>query len=240
MRNNQSTEVNLRSASGESSELKLSPPVVTSDPNLQRIVEKIYEDINKINNAVNLKKASSAEHKGKQGDIRIIPDASNPKIQHLQGFGSNGWTQFASSDNTTYKGIAPPEALHSKPDYDSGWVAIAKTDSLKTFVHNLGTKYFRIVALFKFTGNDSGDDYNGHLSNVSLSDIHYLNSGNQTFGSTSIDDVGFGISTRENNKIRFWTGDNGIFYIDNNGTTTPTVALQGSIRLFLHKIPLGN
>lgn len=236
--NNQRTIVNLRNQSGESDVLKLSPPIAASDANLQRIIDKIYDDLNVINNAVNQKKAANVEHKGKQGDIRIVPDPSDPRIQHLQGFGTNGWTQFATSSNTTYKGAVSSEFNHSKPDYDSGWKDITK-DTKKDFIHNLNTRYFRILLLFRFTGTVLDTDYKGNEDNVRTSDIHYLNTGAQTFGTSGVDDIGFGVVSIDGKKLRLWTGDNGIFYIINNEDTVQTVALQGDVRLFLHKIPLG-
>ena len=40
--NHQVTQVSQREVQGSADKKKLSPPVVANDPNLQRIVEKIY------------------------------------------------------------------------------------------------------------------------------------------------------------------------------------------------------
>ena len=60
------------------------------DANLNRIISRIYDDLNEIINAVN--QGSTVEYKGetvgKEGDIRIVKSADGYEIQ---GKTSDGW-----------------------------------------------------------------------------------------------------------------------------------------------------
>jgi hypothetical protein len=237
------TLVTLRSSTGDSAIKKLSPPVVTGDPDLQRIVEKIYDDINTINISVNQSMAANTDHKGKQGDIRIVPDPEDPEKQLLQGFGTNGWSNFGESNKTIFRGKLPAENLHSKPDYDSGWIAVTASALADLYIieHNLNTKMLRINVFFRFTGANSGTDYDGNGTNVRTSDVHFVGDSVKAHEYSNGDgtEMGFGIIATTDNNISIWTANDYLFTIDNFMSTAHTDVIKGEMRLFLHKIPLG-
>ena len=231
--NHQRTVITQRDIQGEATKLKLTPPVIPNDEYLQRIVNRIYDDINSINKSVNQKMAANTDYSGKVGDIRIVPDPENPKNQLLQGRGANGWAQFGSSKDVVYKGKVPKD----KP-YDSGWFAIAagNPSTAITLTHNLDTKVFKVDVLFKFDGT-TGSDIGGEAANVNVDDIHYLNLPNvQGYGSG--EDVGFGIVANSKTQIKVWTANGGLFYIDNYLNASNTLAKSGEMRIILTKIPL--
>lgn len=75
---------------------------VVQDPQLSRIISKIYDDINEVINAVNqgdtsIQKASS---EGKSGDIRIVKDSSGS--YYIEAKTDEGWIQ---SDGTSASGF---------------------------------------------------------------------------------------------------------------------------------------
>ena len=235
--NHQVTQVSQREVQGSADKKKLSPPVVANDPNLQRIVEKIYNDINEINQSVNQSMAANVDHTGKVGDIRIVPDPADPKNQILQGKGAYGWAQFGESRKTIYKGKIPAENKHSKPDYDSGWIAIEKGNNTTTYdiIHSLGSQILSSSVLFKFTGTASDTDYSGTgATNCNVNHVFLLSE------NTSQDSTKFvQLCAVDKNKVTVSTGNDGLFYIDNFINSNSITVLKGSIRVFLYKIPLG-
>ena len=67
----------------------LSAPKV-EDINVQRAIEKIYEDLNKLKDATNISSGTDTEeHEGKPGDIRVIK--TNDKTYNLEVKGEEGW-----------------------------------------------------------------------------------------------------------------------------------------------------
>ena len=67
----------------------LSSPKV-DDPKFQRVIEKIYEDINKLKDATNTSKGTdSHEGEGNPGDIRVVK--TEKKTYNLEVKGEEGW-----------------------------------------------------------------------------------------------------------------------------------------------------
>ena len=66
---------------------------LTSDPNMQRIVQQIYDDINEIINSVN---SSGTETRslssGKEGDVRVIKDKTSGDYK-IEAFTEDGWAE---------------------------------------------------------------------------------------------------------------------------------------------------
>tara|TARA_Y100001973_G_C5117366_1_gene290894 strand:- start:80 stop:841 length:762 start_codon:yes stop_codon:yes gene_type:complete len=240
----QKTMVTLRSISGDDTKRKLSPPIVTGDPDLQRIVEKIYDDINEINGSVNQQMASNTDYTGKQGDIRVVSDPEDPKKQLLQGFGLNGWANFAESNKTIFRGKISDENKHSSPDYDSGWFNVSAAMTAKTLNHNLKTNFFKMNVFFRFTGEAENVDYENAgetqdgSDNVRTGDVHHLNLPN-IYNYSSHSASGFGIVSKTTDTVDVWVGNNGVFGIDNYMSGDSVVVKKGQMRIILHKIPLG-
>jgi len=68
------------------------PPQVSVE-GMDRIIQKIYDDINDIINSVNqsIGEARSTA-KGKEGDIRVIKDSTNDTYR-LEAFTKDGWAK---------------------------------------------------------------------------------------------------------------------------------------------------
>lgn len=77
---------------------KKRPPQV-DDPQLNRTIQKIYDDINEVINAVNQGDTSTEKvgYKGKAGDIRLSRQADGS--YEIQGKTNEGWVSTAM----TYK-----------------------------------------------------------------------------------------------------------------------------------------
>ena len=77
---------------------------VVQDPQLSRIISKVYDDINEIINAVNQGDTSvrKATSEGKSGDIRIVKDSQTPPNYYIEAKTDEGWIQ---SDGTSASGF---------------------------------------------------------------------------------------------------------------------------------------
>jgi hypothetical protein len=75
---------------------------VVQDPQLSRIISRVYDDINEIINAVNQGDTSTrkASNEGKSGDIRIVKDSSGD--YYVEAKTDEGWIQ---SDGTSASGF---------------------------------------------------------------------------------------------------------------------------------------
>jgi|TARA_R100000049_G_C1868195_1_gene28983 hypothetical protein len=75
---------------------------VIDDPQLSRIVSKVYDDINEIINAVNQGDTSTQKSttEGKPGDIKIVKDSSGD--YYVEAKTVEGWIQ---SDGTSASGF---------------------------------------------------------------------------------------------------------------------------------------
>ena len=71
---------------------------VVDDPQLSRIISKVYDDINEIINSVNQGDTSvqKATSEGKSGDVRIAKDSSGS--YYIEARTDEGWIQ---SDGTS-------------------------------------------------------------------------------------------------------------------------------------------
>jgi len=65
-----------------------------SDTNLQRVVDKIYDDLNELISAVNSKDTvtDKEESSGKEGDIRVVRSNDGASYE-IQGRTSEGWAK---------------------------------------------------------------------------------------------------------------------------------------------------
>jgi hypothetical protein len=75
---------------------------VVQDPQLSRIISRVYDDINEIINAVNQGDTSTqkASTEGKPGDIRVVKDSSGS--YYVEARTDEGWIQ---SDGTSASGF---------------------------------------------------------------------------------------------------------------------------------------
>ena len=75
---------------------------IVQDPQLSRIVSKIYDDINEVINAVNSGDTSvlKSSSQGKSGDIRVVKDSTG--IYYIEAKTVEGWIQ---SDGTSASGF---------------------------------------------------------------------------------------------------------------------------------------
>jgi len=75
---------------------------VVDDPQLSRIISKVYDDINEIINSVNQGDTSvqKATSEGKSGDVRIVKDSSGS--YYIEARTDEGWIQ---SDGTSASGF---------------------------------------------------------------------------------------------------------------------------------------
>ena len=78
-------------------EKKRAPQV--SIKGMERIISKIYDDINDIINSVNQIGTEASETTGKEGQVRIIKDKSLNKY-FLELFAEDGWVRL-DQDSTT-------------------------------------------------------------------------------------------------------------------------------------------
>ena len=72
-----------------------------SDNNLQRVVDKIYDDLNELISAVNSKDTitDKEESSGKEGDIRVVKSNDGSSYE-IQGRTSEGWAKTSLTLNT--------------------------------------------------------------------------------------------------------------------------------------------
>ena len=72
-----------------------------SDTNLQRVVDKIYDDLNELISAVNSKDTvtDKEESSGKEGDIRVVKSNDGTSYE-IQGRTSEGWAKTSLTLNT--------------------------------------------------------------------------------------------------------------------------------------------
>tara|TARA_R100001082_G_scaffold68347_1_gene38725 strand:+ start:866 stop:1117 length:252 start_codon:yes stop_codon:yes gene_type:complete len=72
-----------------------------SDSNLQRVVDKIYDDLNELIDAVNSRDTitSKEEFSGKEGDIRVVKSNDGTSYE-IQGRTSEGWAKTSLTLNT--------------------------------------------------------------------------------------------------------------------------------------------
>jgi hypothetical protein len=75
---------------------------VVDDPQLSRIISRIYDDLNEVINAVNQGDTSTqkATTQGKSGDIKIVKDSSGD--YYVEAKTDEGWIQ---SDGTSASGF---------------------------------------------------------------------------------------------------------------------------------------
>jgi len=71
-----------------------------NDTNLQRVVDRIYDDLNELIDAVNSKNTVlvSDESTGKEGDIRVIRSSDGDSYK-IQGRTSEGWASASLNLN---------------------------------------------------------------------------------------------------------------------------------------------
>jgi len=72
-----------------------------SDNNLQRVVDRIYDDLNELIDAVNRKDTveDKEEFSGKEGDIRVVRSNDGTSYE-IQGRTSEGWAKTSLTLNT--------------------------------------------------------------------------------------------------------------------------------------------
>tara|TARA_R110002020_G_scaffold128392_4_gene287782 strand:+ start:17078 stop:17797 length:720 start_codon:yes stop_codon:yes gene_type:complete len=232
----QITTVTTRETQGQEEKLKLRPPIVSGDSDLERIVNHIYDDINRLNQSVNQKMAANTDHTGKIGDIRCVPDPAKPENQLLQAFGGNGWTQFGESTAVVHNGKVPVEDKHSKPDFDSGWMSIEAGGGLSSYAvrHNLDTKILSFVVMFRFTGDSDGTDFDGGSANVDTDDVHY-----PLYANGFSDVQMLQLACHDRKAATICVGNTYLFTIDNYLSGDACKVIKGEIRVFCYKIPLG-
>jgi len=65
-----------------------------NDTNLQRVIDKIYDDLNELISAVNSKDTvtDKEESSGKEGDIRVVK-SNDGTAYEIQGRTSEGWAK---------------------------------------------------------------------------------------------------------------------------------------------------
>lgn len=65
-----------------------------NDTNLQRVIDKIYDDLNELISAVNSKDTvtDKEESSGKEGDIRVVRSNDGASYE-IQGRTSEGWAK---------------------------------------------------------------------------------------------------------------------------------------------------
>ena len=65
-----------------------------NDTNLQRVIDKIYDDLNELISAVNSKDTvtDKKESSGKEGDIRVVRSNDGASYE-IQGRTSEGWAK---------------------------------------------------------------------------------------------------------------------------------------------------
>lgn len=72
------------------------------DPQLSRVVAKIYDDLNELITAINSLSKEHRDDTGKPGDMRFAKDSDGN--YYIEGRGDDGWYTTASLDfKTKYK-----------------------------------------------------------------------------------------------------------------------------------------
>lgn len=163
-----SQDITNRDLQGSEDLAKLSAPIIANDSNLQRIISQIYDELNKLNAAVNQNKAANRDHTGKEGDIRVVDHPEKQGVSVLQGYSKNGWMQFGESGTVVHQGKLPEEVYDESqrpllvtPDFDSGWKYLVHTDAKVNedppmqILHNLGTLP-KIVIIYFAPNQGSG------------------------------------------------------------------------------------
>ena len=70
---------------------KKAPSIKSLDPSMQRVINTVYDDINKIIDSVNnYVLETRKESDGKEGDIRILDDKVND-VYKIQAKTKDGW-----------------------------------------------------------------------------------------------------------------------------------------------------
>lgn len=72
-----------------------------NNTNLQRVVDKIYDDLNELISAVNSRDTvtDKEESSGKEGDIRVVKSNDGASYE-IQGRTSEGWAKTSLTLNT--------------------------------------------------------------------------------------------------------------------------------------------
>jgi|TARA_Y100000310_G_scaffold84285_1_gene81108 translation initiation factor IF-2 len=78
-------------------------PRVPSDVFVNRVIDKIYDDINELINAVNQGETTveKLSELGKPGDIRIVKDADGAYF--IEAYTDEGWIQSTNTTASGYK-----------------------------------------------------------------------------------------------------------------------------------------
>jgi hypothetical protein len=104
---------------------QLSAPTV-SDPDVQRAIEKIYEDLNILKDSTNIEVGTdSRESEGKPGNIRLVQESGKYAVTE-EGLDARLEEYVKWSAKTEFLA----------PDYDSGWISVDNHRTQGT--HNLG------------------------------------------------------------------------------------------------------
>lgn len=71
-----------------------------NDNNMQRVIDKIYDDLNELIDAVNTRRTinTAEESSGKEGDIRVVK-SSDGTAYKIQGRTSEGWASASLTLN---------------------------------------------------------------------------------------------------------------------------------------------
>ncbi len=72
-----------------------------TENNMQRIIDKIYDDLNELIDAVNNRETRTAKEEffGKEGDIRVVK-SNDGTAYEIQGRTSEGWAKASLTLNT--------------------------------------------------------------------------------------------------------------------------------------------
>jgi hypothetical protein len=72
-----------------------------TDANMQRVIDKIYDDLNELISAVNSNNTvmDKDEFAGKEGDIRVVKSNDGTSYE-IQGRTSEGWAKASLTLNT--------------------------------------------------------------------------------------------------------------------------------------------
>ena len=237
----QVTQTAQREIQGQESKLKLRPPIITGDNELQRIIEHIYDDINRLNQSVNQSMAANTDHTGKTGDVRCVQDPADPEKSLLQARGINGWHQFGEATQTAFRGQVTKDGKNLKPDYDSGWKdfhagSYPNNNVSATFAHNLGTQFLQIALFIKNVDVNTGDG-----SQISSGDVWPVsfNWSSGYMDDESETESGIFLVSKTKNLMSAHAANNVIFHIDNIRSDSNAGITQAAIRAFMWKIPLG-
>ena len=74
---------------------------IVNEKNIQRVVDKIYDDLNELISAVNNRDTvtDKEELSGKEGDIRVVKSNDGASYE-IQGRTSEGWAKTSLTLNT--------------------------------------------------------------------------------------------------------------------------------------------